>query len=58
MLAEMTFPEFPTPIGVLRKVEKPTYDAQINQQVDAAIDQRDGKADLQELINGAHTWTV
>ncbi|MDA0347957.1 MAG: 2-oxoacid:ferredoxin oxidoreductase subunit beta [Verrucomicrobia bacterium] len=58
MLAEMTFPDFPTPIGVLRKVEKPTYDAQINQQVDAAIDQRDGKADLQELINGAHTWTV
>ena len=58
MLAEMTFPDFPTPIGVLRKVEKPTYDAQINQQVDAAIDQRDGRADLQELINGANTWTV
>jgi 2-oxoglutarate ferredoxin oxidoreductase subunit beta len=58
MLAEMTFPNFPTPIGVLRKVEKPTYDAQINQQVDEAIDQRDGKADLQELINGANTWKV
>ena len=58
MLAEMTFPNFPTPIGVLRKVEKPTYEAQINQQVDEAIDQRDGKADLQELINGANTWKV
>jgi len=58
MLAEMTFPNFPMPIGVLRKVEKPTYDAQINQQIDEAIDQRDGKADLQELINGANTWKV
>jgi 2-oxoglutarate ferredoxin oxidoreductase subunit beta len=58
MLAEMTFPNFPTPIGVLRKVEKPTYDAQINQQIDEAIDQRDGKADLQELINGVNTWKV
>jgi 2-oxoglutarate ferredoxin oxidoreductase subunit beta len=58
MLAEMTFPNFPMPIGVLRKVEKPTYDAQINQQIDEAIDQRDGKADLQELINGVNTWKV
>ena len=58
MLAEMTHPEFPTPVGILRQLEKPTYDSQIHNQVEQAIEQSGHKATLQELIHGANTWTI
>lgn len=58
MLAEMNYPEFPTPVGVLRRTQKPTYESQINQQVDKAIGKRDKKPSLQELVQGANTWTI
>nr|WP_230487382.1 2-oxoacid:ferredoxin oxidoreductase subunit beta [Nocardioides anomalus] len=42
------------PIGVFRAVQRPAYDDQVRQQVEAA-----GPAgDLQALIDGADTWTV
>lgn len=58
MLAEMTYPNFPTPVGVLRQVEKPTYDSQIQDQVDQAIERNSGKDGLQDLIYGPNTWTI
>ncbi len=58
LLAGLTYPEFPTPIGVLRQVEKPTYETQINDQVEAAMAKSEGKRDLQQLITGNNTWTV
>lgn len=58
MLAEMTYPDFPTPVGILRQSEKPTYDAQIQDQVQEAIDSQAGKPDLQGLVSGANTWTI
>ncbi|MCZ6675572.1 MAG: 2-oxoacid:ferredoxin oxidoreductase subunit beta [Verrucomicrobia bacterium] len=58
MLAEMTYPEFPTPVGVLRRVEKPTYDSQIHDQVEQAMSSEPANTSLQDLINGANTWTV
>ncbi|MFD6826894.1 2-oxoacid:ferredoxin oxidoreductase subunit beta, partial [Streptomyces sp. NPDC060085] len=46
-----------TPIGVLRSVERPVYDTQMADQLDAAIEQN-GKGDLAALLTGGDTWTV
>ncbi|MCQ4209120.1 2-oxoacid:ferredoxin oxidoreductase subunit beta, partial [Streptomyces longispororuber] len=46
-----------TPIGVFRDVERPVYDTQMADQLDAAIEQH-GKGDLGALLAGNDTWTV
>ncbi|MDA8743485.1 2-oxoacid:ferredoxin oxidoreductase subunit beta [Rubripirellula amarantea] len=58
MLARMSYPEMPEPIGVLRCVEGvPTYDDQINAQVDLAREKR-GEGDLDKLFTSGDTWVV
>jgi 2-oxoglutarate ferredoxin oxidoreductase subunit beta len=47
----------PTPIGVLRAVERSTYDADVNAQVTQAVDAK-GPGDLQALLRGRDTWVV
>jgi 2-oxoglutarate ferredoxin oxidoreductase subunit beta len=50
-------PNGPTPIGILRRVERPTYEEQVAQQlVDAAANK--GPGDLAKLLASAGTWTV
>jgi 2-oxoglutarate ferredoxin oxidoreductase subunit beta len=56
-LASLQRPDFPLPIGVFRAVEKPTYDALLEAQVQSAIAKR-GKGDLGALLNSGDTWTV
>ena len=57
-LSEITLdPTLPTPIGVLYKEEKPTYEDMMVEQIDEAIKKR-GKGDLKELLNTGHTWEV
>ncbi|NJP81564.1 2-oxoacid:ferredoxin oxidoreductase subunit beta, partial [Streptomyces sp. AA8] len=46
-----------TPIGVFRSVERPVYDTQMADQLEAAIEQK-GKGDLTALLAGNDTWTV
>ncbi|MEU6608083.1 2-oxoacid:ferredoxin oxidoreductase subunit beta, partial [Streptomyces shenzhenensis] len=46
-----------TPIGVLRSVERPVYETQMADQLDAAVEQH-GKGDLAALLAGNDTWTV
>jgi 2-oxoglutarate ferredoxin oxidoreductase subunit beta len=58
MLARMSYPVMPEPIGVLRAVEGiPTYDDQINDQVELAKKQK-GEGDLDALFNSGDTWVV
>ncbi|MBX3418779.1 MAG: 2-oxoacid:ferredoxin oxidoreductase subunit beta [Pirellulaceae bacterium] len=57
MLSRLRYPDFPEPIGVFRRVERPTYDYQVNQQVEQAREQR-GAGNLQKLITSGDTWTV
>ena len=57
MLSRMGPPEFPTPVGILRSVEHPVFDASMKQQVDEII-ARKGVGDLDALLNSGHTWTV
>jgi 2-oxoglutarate ferredoxin oxidoreductase subunit beta len=46
-----------TPIGVFRKVERPSYDELMSAQIDDAR-LRQGDGDLAELLAGADTWQV
>ena len=58
MMARMTHPEMPEPIGVLRAVEGvATYDDQINAQVETAKANK-GDGDLDALFNSGDTWEV
>ena len=57
ILVQLDFPEFPVPMGVLFKVEKPTYNQAFNAQIDAALEKR-GKGSLKDLIYSGQTWTV
>jgi len=56
-LASMTRPRFPVPIGVIRAVEQPTYEAVLQDQIDEAIATR-GAGDLEALLHSGDTWTV
>ena len=48
---------YPEPIGVFRCVERPRYDAMINEQVEQATNER-GKGDLDKLFRSGDTWDV
>jgi 2-oxoglutarate ferredoxin oxidoreductase subunit beta len=46
-----------TPIGVFRKVERPSFDRLVGDQ-QAAAAQRNPEPDLQGLLNGRDTWVI
>jgi len=50
-------PYGPTPLGIFRNVERPTYDVELNAQVDKAKELQ-GEGDLESLIRSHGTWTV
>jgi 2-oxoglutarate ferredoxin oxidoreductase subunit beta len=56
-LASLTPPAFPTPVGVLRAVERPSYERMLDAQIAEAIQQR-GAGDLRALLHSGDTWTV
>jgi 2-oxoglutarate ferredoxin oxidoreductase subunit beta len=57
LLAQMTYPTFPTPIGVLRQLEgRETYDESVIGQIKAS--QAKGEGSLQELLTGKNSWVV
>jgi len=55
-LARLGPPDFPTPIGVLYAVERPSYDAAVNAQIAAAKAQ--SPPDLAALLRRGETWVV
>jgi len=57
VLATLQRPDFPLPVGVLRAVEKPTYENMLQDQVDTAIAER-GRGDLKALLHSGDTWTI
>ncbi len=50
-------PTTPTPIGIFRAVDRPTYDGETEQQVEHAIEMR-GRGDLRALIESGGVWDV
>ncbi len=57
MLAHMDSPEYPVPMGVIYRVQRPVYEMQLSQQVELA-QQEKGKGDLAELYRADYTWEV
>ncbi|MDH4029780.1 MAG: 2-oxoacid:ferredoxin oxidoreductase subunit beta [Chromatiales bacterium] len=56
-LANMDYPEFPVPMGVLRAVEQATYEDLVEHQIEEARE-RQGPGDLQALLDAGECWTV
>ncbi|MGQ4807147.1 2-oxoglutarate oxidoreductase subunit KorB [Candidatus Entotheonellaceae bacterium PAL068K] len=57
LLSRLDYPDFPVPLGVLRAVERPTYNDILEEQQETAI-ARYGVGDLDELFNRGDTWVV
>ncbi len=55
-LSRMNYPDYPTPIGVLRAVEKPVYDQLLMEQVEQA--RQTGNTDLAAIYRQGNTWEV
>lgn len=57
LLAQMTYPAYPTPLGVLRQLEgRETYEESVVSQIQIA--QSKGESSLQELLTGNNSWVV
>ena len=53
----MTFPAFPTALGILRQLEgRQTYEDSVVGQIQLA--QAKGEGSLQELLTGNNSWIV
>jgi 2-oxoglutarate ferredoxin oxidoreductase subunit beta len=57
LLSRMTPPSFPTPIGVLRAVQRPTYDGAVDEQL-RHVQSVQGPGDLGKLFHQGEVWTV
>jgi 2-oxoglutarate ferredoxin oxidoreductase subunit beta len=60
ILSRMWWPDFPVPVGVFRRVPRPTHDQLLVEQIDGAIAARAAKGpiDLQRVVASGETWTV
>jgi 2-oxoglutarate/2-oxoacid ferredoxin oxidoreductase subunit beta len=56
LISELMAPNFPTPIGVFRSVERPTHGELDQAQTATAM--KKGPGDLEKLLNSGDTWTV
>jgi 2-oxoglutarate ferredoxin oxidoreductase subunit beta len=57
ILAGLAYPDFPTPIGIFKAQERPTYEL-LKQTQDEHIKARAQSVDLRALLHGSNTWTV
>jgi 2-oxoglutarate ferredoxin oxidoreductase subunit beta len=58
ILAKMNdYPGFPTPIGIFRIIEKPTYEDEMVEQIQKAKEKLK-EGDLDKLFNSGNTWII
>ena len=57
LLSRLEPPAFPTPVGILRDVQHPVFDAGMHAQVQQLV-AKQGPGDLDALLNAGDTWTV
>ena len=57
MVAQMGPPHFPTPLGVLRSVEQPTFESGVVGQIQHEIERR-GEGSLEKLLASGDVWRV
>ena len=58
MISQLTYPEFPVPMGVFRRVPRATYEDLAHGQVADAVKRAGGPGDLGQLLKGRGSWTV
>jgi 2-oxoglutarate ferredoxin oxidoreductase subunit beta len=56
LLSRMEPPAFPTPLGVIRVEQRPSFDELMNRQLVEA--QKPGSGDLEKLLHSGDVWTV
>ena len=57
LIARLTQPQFPIPLGVFRQVPRPIYSQLMREQIKTA-ESRWGKGSLEDLLYSGETWTV
>lgn len=57
LVSGLEYPEFPVPVGVFRRILKPSYEVMMENQVKKSVELY-GKGDLEKLFNSGDTWTV
>ncbi len=57
MMAQMVPPAFPTPVGIMRAIDEPSYDGGVVGQIEGEIESR-GQGTLEELLYSGELWTV
>ncbi|MFP4525134.1 MAG: 2-oxoacid:ferredoxin oxidoreductase subunit beta [Bacteroidales bacterium] len=57
MLANMRYPEYPLAVGIIRAVERDTYDRLMEKQVEHMKSQSEYKS-MDDLLNSGNTWEV
>ncbi len=57
MLAGLTPPDFPTPLGVLRAVERPVYEQVVHENERIAVETQ-GLGSLESLLGAGESWEV
>jgi 2-oxoglutarate ferredoxin oxidoreductase subunit beta len=55
LLSRMTYPDFPECVGVLRCIQRPTYEGLVLGEIDEAA-RKEGAGTLEELLSGEETW--
>jgi 2-oxoglutarate/2-oxoacid ferredoxin oxidoreductase subunit beta len=56
-LSQLEFPDFPVPVGVFRKVSKPSFSELVDEQI-AEVKNAFGEGNLEDVLNSGTTWTV
>jgi 2-oxoglutarate ferredoxin oxidoreductase subunit beta len=57
MLSEMTYPEFPVPVGIFRAEKRPVYEKELESQI-KEVTALKGRRNLQALLRGSEYWKV
>jgi 2-oxoglutarate ferredoxin oxidoreductase subunit beta len=57
MLSRMDYPDYPVPVGVIRDVQRPTYNDLMEEQIERAISTQ-GEGDIAALFRQGDTWEV
>ncbi|MFI3320158.1 MAG: 2-oxoacid:ferredoxin oxidoreductase subunit beta [Rikenellaceae bacterium] len=58
MLAAMKYPEYPVAMGVIRSVEAPVYDQEVEAQITRVQEAPRKISCMDDLLNSGETWTV
>lgn len=57
LLAHAVPPAFPTPVGVFRSTDTPSFESQVVGQIESAVEKQ-GSGSLDDLLRSGETWTV